>query len=93
MFRDLPKPFNAAVFQFNSFNLRQSIARTSDPGEVLRFIDRCPDGVVLIERDRRAASVSPLPGRMELSNEDRNGRDVIEFYTRIGQPMLPNPPK
>jgi hypothetical protein len=72
-----------------SFNLRQTIPRTSDLDTVRKFVEANPDAVILIERDREAKVDPPLPYLLEEAMSDRNGNDVMEFYTRIGQPMTP----
>ncbi len=74
-----------------SFDLRQAIPRTSDPATLLRFVEAHPDAVIVIERDRRAKSEAPLPDVLEEAKVLSNGKDKLEFYTRIGQPMTPGP--
>lgn len=71
------------------FNLRQTIPRTTDLDELRKFVELKPTAVIVVERDRKAKADPPLPYLLEESTSDRNGNDIMEFYTRIGQPMLP----
>lgn len=73
-----------------SFNLRRTLLRTGDADVLRRFIEAAPDGVVVIERDRRKPSATPLPDVLEESRTFRIGDEMVEFYTRIGQSLMPN---
>lgn len=72
-----------------SFNLRQTIPRTSDLDAVRAFVEAHPSAVIIVERDRKAPPNPPLPYLLEESLSDRNGNDVMEFYTRIDHPIAP----